>query len=179
MNTELKGIEKSFKATSTFIKVIAGIATAGSIILLVGAIIMFAANKPLSQFIASMPAESVNNISGDIFGVDFDYDLNESDLINYAGFAYGAVMLFASAMLAITIFLLKYVQKTFDEVLANGTPFTESTIKKFKIVGIGVTVFVFVASGIGTALFVGFFAWCIYSVFLYGAKLQKLADETL
>ena len=115
--------------------------------------------------------DEAGHISG---GFEFINDMHIENMMLWAA----ANSFAAAALIAIIVVVFRTLEKVFEEIRDSETPFTESIMKRIKIVGIIVTILVFPKS-LATAAVVGLSFWCVYNVFGYGMELQKEADETL
>ena len=178
-NEKIDQIKRSSGITAKVLKVLIVITKISAIICLVGTIICLAGMFVTKEGVlfqsenvrVLLPTPSDIDTSGG-FSIVRDLEI-ENTMLWAAANCFVAVVL----LVVLTIFLT-LIRNVFNEISESDTPFTESILKRLKIAGIILTLFVLQESLVGAAI-TGLTVWCIYSVFEYGIELQKNEDETL
>ncbi|MCQ2080501.1 MAG: hypothetical protein MJZ11_02505 [Lachnospiraceae bacterium] len=80
---------------------------------------------------------------------------------------------------AIGLAFFTFIGRVFKTIEKSETPFCDEVIKSLKISFIVLSIFIAVASGLGTGAITALVCWCLYTIFQYGYVLQKEADETI
>lgn len=183
MNTEmtkLENVRKSCKTASMVVKVINIILIIFLIVSIAGAVICFGMSDTINTEMANNP-EATENIKmsvnvGVFEATDVLDDLTE--IGNY-GEAFGLCCVVGIIALGVSIIIVSQVGKILSAILKNDSPFNEVVVKAMRRAFITVVIVTLLMSGLGGALIIAMLFWCLYTVFQYGAELQKQSDETL
>lgn len=183
MNTEvtkLENVRKSCKTASIVLKVIKIICIVFLIISTAGAAVCLGLSAKINNELIANP-EVADSIS-----VSFNFGPVEltdlaTDMMD-AG-EYASVFMIACIIVAIALALaaitFSMIEKIFLAVLKNDSPFNDAVIKTMKKTFIFITILMLLSEGLGAAFVFAMLFWCIYTIFQYGAELQKESDETL
>lgn len=178
--TSLDNVRKSCKTASTVVKVVSIFVRIGMILAFLGAGILFALHDKLDEAIAADPSFSANiSVSIAASNISLDSALQEFIDNGQYAIAYGTVCIVAGLALVFMLIVLRMIRRIFTSILNSESPFSNEVIVNLKKSFILLTIFLCIACGLGIAVFIGVFFWCIYTIFQYGAQLQKEADETL
>ena len=179
-NERISQIKKSAGISAKVMNVFAVITRVGAIISIVGAIIClismgFTDKEGIiyqgEKTRIIVPTAQDFDMTG---GFEIIQKLNiENPMLWAAANCFAAVIVLA---LLSAVFIV--IRNVFKEIAESDTPFTESIMKRLKIAGIIVTIFV-LQSSLAAAVLTALTFWCVYSVFGYGMELQKNEDETL
>ena len=183
MNTEmtkLENVKKSCKVASTVAKIIRIICIVALVVCVFGVCACLGLKDQINQQYASNAQLAENtNLSvayGNVELTGLFVDMMEKG--EYAeAFAICAGVMVVALIFAIVVILL--IEKIFTAILKNSSPFDDVVIKAMRRAFILLTVFTLISSGLGGAVILALFFWCIYTIFQYGAELQKQSDETL
>lgn len=178
--TKLENVRKSCGTASKVVKVLSIIFRVIMIMCFVGAAILFFMRNTINTEIANNP-EYMDNVSVSVNVGQLDFTDTVVTMMsngNYAE-AFGTLCIIGGLVLVFAVVILKMIGRIFYLVLENDSPFCDDVIVALKRVFILITVLVFFDSGLGTAVMAGILFWSIYTIFQYGAELQKQADETL
>jgi len=183
MNTEVSNLEKVHKSCKTASKVVnvlhIFIRIAMSICL-VASILMFAFHSKLDPVFQSDPEINKKlSVSADFGPVDATNELVEMMAQGKYSYALGTVCLMATIVLIFVSVVLRTIKQMFDVIFKSESPFAETVLRTFRRCSILITVLILLSNGVGYALFLALFFWCIYSIFQYGNELQKENDELL
>jgi len=88
-------------------------------------------------------------------------------------------MIFAAIFAGIAAVIWWLIERIFKEIKESDSPFTESILKKLRMVFIIISILPLFTNGIGAAIITALICWAIYSIIDYGYALQSEVDETL
>lgn len=183
---ELK-LEKVKKSCDTAKKISKGFKVlfiVSSVLCLVGAGIMFGFRGQLNESIAQTQITNPGNFEmnlDDIRTGIISFAIDEEEVISKGTYAetYSIVCVIGAAACIAMAVIFGLIQKIFDLIDEEGSPFGENVLSKIKKIFIAIAVIVGLEVGLGIGLFLGLFFWCLYCIMDYGAALQKEVDETL
>ncbi|MCQ2520422.1 MAG: hypothetical protein MJ107_07820 [Lachnospiraceae bacterium] len=181
-NNEIAAVEKSCGITLKVVKIIAVFVKIGLVMAIVAAFLCALAATPVGEKIKLISDASYEDMTVDIhvFGIDVIGTTLTPDQVAGKEWAIGiAVSILCIIAAVLILLLLKQITNIFENILSEKTPFSDSVIKPLRISFIIITIIVLMGNGLGSAAIIGLFFWCIYTIFKYGATLQKQADETL
>lgn len=178
--TKLENVRKSCKTALTVVTVLSWILRVVAGLTLVGAIIMFTMGDKIDEAINSNP-EIMDNVTISASSGPMDVTVPVEEMIDDGQYAvaFGTLFIFVTVIMILALILFRMISKIFKTILASGSPFEEVVIRTIKKSFIVLTIYVVLLTGLGEGALVGVFFWCIYTIFQYGAQLQKQADETL
>lgn len=109
-----------------------------------------------------------------------EYGENAVDLLNsFARIGMVLGMIFAAIMSAAAAVVWWLIERIFKEIKESDSPFTESILKKLKVVFIIISILPLFTNGVGAAIVTALICWAIYCIIDYGYALQNEVDETL
>ena len=109
-----------------------------------------------------------------------EYGENAVDLLNsFVKIGLFLGLLFAAVMCGIAAVIWWLIEGIFKEIKESESPFTESILKKLRIVFIVVSIFAFLMSGFWAGAITALLCWAVYCIIDYGYALQSEVDETL
>lgn len=175
---ELEVVKKNCRTAKKVVSVVRVLVIVGMVLSILGAVICFAMNDKICQEALTNPnvTVSINDRMGLLSTTTTADDLVDNNVFGY--YAGACALLGALGCLFVTI-VLNSIIKSFNIILDEGTPFSETITKKLKVCFILIVILSAYAMGLGFALFIAMFFWCIHSIFKYGCELQKQSDETL
>lgn len=176
---KLEQIKKAGNVTAKVLKVLARICEICTIIIFIASIIMIINKDELKRNMDEQVAAGKMEVTLDAHIVLGTMKV-DNPLIRIDNRAVQAIVSTWIGIVGLTLVtvVLYILRRMFIAIANSGTPFTEDTLKKLRVVGIIVPILVLPQSVIAAAV-VALTFWCLYTVFDYGCVLQKNADETL
>lgn len=176
---KLVQIKKAGNVTAKVLKVLARICEICTILVFIASIVMIVNKDQLRQSIDEQVAAGKAEVTLDAFitlgTMKIDNPLIKIDDSAMQAIVASWIGIVGCALVTVVLYILR---RMFISIADSGTPFTEDTLKKLRVVGIIVPILVLTQSVIAAAI-VALTFWCLYTVFDYGCVLQKNADETL
>ncbi len=182
MNEKLETIQKRSRIGAKVLSVLQTLVIVGAVLCLVGGCILIGLKDEINPEIRERVESgqiSVYEIRTQEGFLAATFDFDERIAAGDYATAFAADCFFGAVMCIFVCIVLFQLGIIFKSLSSEGTPFSENVMKRLKISFIVVTVAALFASGLGLALVVGLFLWCIYAIFEYGILLQTQVDETL
>lgn len=178
--SKLENVRKSCKVGSIVCKVLQIVLIVTLAIGVGGLITLVAMRTSVNEAVAANPEIAQNmTMSVGVSNVVFSPDLGKAS--DEGEFAEAAIAVLSVAMVIVVLALviISLIRKIFTSILQSDSPFDDIVLKSLKRVCIVAVIMAVISSGVGEGLIVAMICWCIYTIFQYGAELQKQSDETL
>lgn len=150
---------------------------------LIGAVICFIFRGQITQVLASAFAADPGAVSfADISTngvVHLEVAVDGLVASGQYGLIFGIYCIAATVITGAAAAIFHLIGCIFKRIEKSESPFSEEVILSLKRTFIILTILTALFTGLGPAVFLGLFLWCIYNIMKYGAALQAEIDETL
>ena len=182
---KLEKVKKSFSVTSKVVKICKIIFIVAAVLCLAGGIACMTMYDTINTGVINLVG--IENPGDEIIIEPFEYDglfeytfkFDEWQEAGEYGYIATAYCFIGFAITLVATIFFHIIEKIFKVINESETPFCEAVVKKLRTLFIVITILAAILSGIGTAVFMGLFCWCVYTIFDYGYVIQKQVDETL